>query len=195
MLTRSIFELGLGAPSKAFSPPRFRSCCVRTAELYHSSMPAPAENLTPADPSDLASALAYALRYYGRKRVRNADEIMAEVVANASRRAFGARGLRRSEKAAADRRGGFRTRFRGLARSSSNGQTEGIDPLLPFKFVPRKGRNAQISAVPGRHSERIISGPLPPFPVGPRTRRERQDRAFPSQAANASVRPFGNISQ
>ncbi len=36
---------------------------------------------TPADPSDLADALAYALRYQGRKRVHNAHEIMAEMVA------------------------------------------------------------------------------------------------------------------
>ncbi len=40
-----------------------------------------AEPLTPADPSDLASALAFALRFQGRKRVHNADEIMAEIVA------------------------------------------------------------------------------------------------------------------
>ena len=38
-------------------------------------MPDPPANLTPADP------LAFALRYHGRKRVHNADEIMAEVVA------------------------------------------------------------------------------------------------------------------
>jgi hypothetical protein len=42
---------------------------------------ADADKLTPADPSDLAAALAYALRYQGRKRVHNADEIMAEIVA------------------------------------------------------------------------------------------------------------------
>ena len=35
----------------------------------------------PADPSDLASALAFALRFQGRKRVHNADEIMVEIVA------------------------------------------------------------------------------------------------------------------
>ena len=39
------------------------------------------EPLTPADPADLAGALAFALRYQGRKRVHNADEIMAEIVA------------------------------------------------------------------------------------------------------------------
>ncbi len=38
------------------------------------------EPLTPADPADLAAALAFALRYQGRKRVHNADEIMAEIV-------------------------------------------------------------------------------------------------------------------
>ena len=37
--------------------------------------------LGPAEPSDLAAALAYALRYQGRKRVGNTDEIMAEIVA------------------------------------------------------------------------------------------------------------------
>jgi hypothetical protein len=40
-----------------------------------------AEKLTPADPSDVADALASGLRFQGRKRVHNADEIMAEIVA------------------------------------------------------------------------------------------------------------------
>jgi hypothetical protein len=40
-----------------------------------------ADKLTPADPADLASAIAYALRFQGRKRVHSADEIMAEIVA------------------------------------------------------------------------------------------------------------------
>ena len=44
-------------------------------------MPDAADKLTPADPSDLAAALAFALRFQGRKRVHNADEIMAEIVA------------------------------------------------------------------------------------------------------------------
>jgi hypothetical protein len=43
-------------------------------------MPDP-EKLTPADPDDLAAALALALRFQGRKRVHNADELMAEIVA------------------------------------------------------------------------------------------------------------------
>ncbi len=34
-----------------------------------------------ADPSDLTGEIAFALRYQGRKRVHNADEIMAEIVA------------------------------------------------------------------------------------------------------------------
>ncbi len=34
----------------------------------------------PADNSDLADALAFALRFQGCKRVHNADEIMAEIV-------------------------------------------------------------------------------------------------------------------
>ncbi len=39
------------------------------------------ERLTPADLTDLTAALAFALRYHGRKRVHNADEITAEIVA------------------------------------------------------------------------------------------------------------------
>jgi hypothetical protein len=42
-------------------------------------MPDAVERLTPADPADLADALAFALRFQGRKRVHNADEIMAEI--------------------------------------------------------------------------------------------------------------------
>jgi hypothetical protein len=41
----------------------------------------PTERLTPPDPIDLASALAFALRFHGRKLVHSADEIMAEIVA------------------------------------------------------------------------------------------------------------------
>ncbi len=41
----------------------------------------PADKLTPADPRDLADALAFALRFQGRKRVHNADEIMSDIVA------------------------------------------------------------------------------------------------------------------
>ncbi len=44
-------------------------------------MPDTAKNLTPATPEDLADALAFALRFQGHKRVHNADEIMAEIVA------------------------------------------------------------------------------------------------------------------
>ncbi len=44
-------------------------------------MPDPAEKLMPVDPNDLAAALAFALRFSGRKRVHNADEMMAEIVA------------------------------------------------------------------------------------------------------------------
>ena len=43
-------------------------------------MPDP-EELTPADRDDLAAALAFALRFQGRKRVHNADELMAEIIA------------------------------------------------------------------------------------------------------------------
>ena len=48
---------------------------------YRRGMRDPVEKLTPADPGDLAAALAFALRFQGRKRVHNADELMAEIVA------------------------------------------------------------------------------------------------------------------
>ena len=41
----------------------------------------PDDKLVPADPNDVAAALAFALRYAGRKRVRTADAILAEIVA------------------------------------------------------------------------------------------------------------------
>jgi hypothetical protein len=40
-----------------------------------------ADRLTPADPEDLADALAFALRYSGRKRVHDAAEMAAAIVA------------------------------------------------------------------------------------------------------------------
>jgi hypothetical protein len=39
----------------------------------------PSDKMMPADPRDLVDALAFALRFQGRKRVHNADEIMAEI--------------------------------------------------------------------------------------------------------------------
>ncbi len=55
---------------------RTRSCLVPSAELP-CDMHDASERLTPADPA----ALAFALRHQGRKRVHNAAEIMAEIVA------------------------------------------------------------------------------------------------------------------
>jgi len=39
------------------------------------------DRLTPAAPDDIADALAFALRFDGRKRTHSADEIMAAIVA------------------------------------------------------------------------------------------------------------------
>jgi hypothetical protein len=44
-------------------------------------MPEPPERLTPADPCDLAAALAFALRFEGRKRKHAAAEYMAAIAA------------------------------------------------------------------------------------------------------------------
>ena len=43
-------------------------------------MSEPANKLTPTDPEDLAAARAFGLRYRRRKRVDNADEIMAGMI-------------------------------------------------------------------------------------------------------------------
>jgi len=40
------------------------------------------EKLTPADPHDLADAIAFALRFSGRKRVHDADAFMAKIAAD-----------------------------------------------------------------------------------------------------------------
>ena len=43
-------------------------------------MPDPDEKLTPADPEDLAQALAFALKFEGRKRWHDADAYMKDIV-------------------------------------------------------------------------------------------------------------------
>jgi hypothetical protein len=40
-----------------------------------------AERLTPANPRDVADAVAFALRFDGRRRVHSADEYMAAIAA------------------------------------------------------------------------------------------------------------------
>jgi hypothetical protein len=44
-------------------------------------MPDPNDKLTPADPEDLAAALAFALKFEGRKRWHDAAAFMADIVA------------------------------------------------------------------------------------------------------------------
>ena len=48
---------------------------------YHARMSDPADALIPATAEDVANALAFALRFSGRKRVHNADELMSAIVA------------------------------------------------------------------------------------------------------------------
>jgi hypothetical protein len=48
---------------------------------YLLGMPDFEEKLTPADPEDLAAALAFALKFEGRKRWHDADAFMADIVA------------------------------------------------------------------------------------------------------------------
>ena len=74
-------------------------------------MPDP-DKLTLADPSDLAAALAFALRYQGRKRVHNADEIMPETSPTGL---LSAVGLRRHEAAGGGWRRGAWEGIRGVS--------------------------------------------------------------------------------
>jgi hypothetical protein len=48
---------------------------------YPLAMPDADEKLTPVDPADLADAIAFALRYSGRKRVHHGDEFMSKIAA------------------------------------------------------------------------------------------------------------------
>jgi len=59
--------------------------------------------LRPADPADVADALAYALRYDGKRRVHHADDAMARITAEYLIRHLERAGLvlLRSEPAAA----------------------------------------------------------------------------------------------
>jgi hypothetical protein len=82
-------------------------------------MPNAPERLTSAAADDVADALAFALRFSGRKRVHNADEVMAEIVAKRL-----VEHLERSGFVVMKRPliqgGGARTRFRGLTRRLSS---------------------------------------------------------------------------
>jgi hypothetical protein len=51
------------------------------------------EKLTPADRKDLEDAVAFALRFEGRKRVHNADEYMAAIAAERVVRHLGRAGF------------------------------------------------------------------------------------------------------
>ena len=77
--THSQHETARRSSAHAGSGDPFLSCSRRAA--LPCSMLDASEPLTPADPADLAAALAFALRYQGRKRVHNTDEIMAEIAA------------------------------------------------------------------------------------------------------------------
>ena len=49
---------------------------------YRPAMPDLDEKLSPADPGDIASSIAFALLFSGRKRVHDSDQYMAAIVAD-----------------------------------------------------------------------------------------------------------------
>ena len=66
------------SPTRTQAWPQIRSCLVLTAAGATGRLMLDADKLTAASPENLAAALAFALRYEGRKRVHNADEVMSE---------------------------------------------------------------------------------------------------------------------
>ena len=134
-----------------------RSCLVPGAALPCSLLDA-SEPLTPDDP---AAALAFALRYQGRKRVHNADEIMAEIVA--------ARLVDHLERA------GFVVIKRASERRRSDAASKDDESRLlrpPSGFDLRSNTTrydffAQIAVVAGRFGERVLSRSFLPFRLAP----------------------------
>jgi hypothetical protein len=82
------------------------------------------EKLTPADPEDLAAALAFALKFEGRKRWHDADSFMADIVAKRLVRHLERAGF--VHETSADRWwGGAWVRIRGLILSAAIGYLTG----------------------------------------------------------------------
>ena len=76
----AIHRRGVGvAISRRIGGPPTRSCFVPSPRL--TCRMTDAQQLTPAKPDDIAEAIAFALRYSGRKRVNDAGEMMARIVA------------------------------------------------------------------------------------------------------------------
>ncbi len=82
-----------------------------------------------------AGTLAFALRYQGRKRVHNADEIMAVMVAKRLVEHLERSGFLVMKRANRGRRSAW-ARVRRLAVAAV--PSPGIDPLLPFQTGPNE---------------------------------------------------------
>ena len=65
-------------PPSIPEPDGAREVDVKATQFQTETLPAP---LSPVSPNDLADALAFALRFSGRKCVHNGDEFMAQIVA------------------------------------------------------------------------------------------------------------------
>ena len=68
---------------RVWSPPArgFFVLAPFSSILYRPAMPDD-EKLSPADPSDIAGSIAFALLFSGRKRVHDSDQYMAAIVAD-----------------------------------------------------------------------------------------------------------------
>lgn len=70
---------------KAVRPSRLVICCCVldsfSTNRYHPRMP-DAPTLRPATPDEIATSLAFALQFEGRRRVHHADDAMARIAAD-----------------------------------------------------------------------------------------------------------------
>jgi hypothetical protein len=94
----------------------------------------PPESLTPATSEEIADAIAFALRYSGRKRVHDSSEMMAAIVAKRLAQHLERSGFGRHEAAAAERQRADAANVAALA--------EGGRRRAPFSEYQRGGTRA-----------------------------------------------------
>jgi hypothetical protein len=95
---------------------------------YPVAMPDAEEKRSPADPADLADAIAFALRYSGRRRVHKADDYIAKIAAERIVRHLEAARFVVMRRSAVALRCGARLFQRTMSPEST--------PLLPFPICP-----------------------------------------------------------
>jgi hypothetical protein len=121
-------------PGKAANWPDIGLCsCYVLQGGYLPPMP-DADKFTPADPRDLADAIAFSLRFESRRRVHNADEYIAAIAAERVVRHLERLGFVVMKRPSSDRGRGARKGFKKLVVPDS--------AESPFPVASREGSNA-----------------------------------------------------